>query len=291
MEMHQIRYFLAVCETLNFTRAAERCNVAQPSLTRAIKALEEELGGPLFRRERNNTHVSPLGELVRPYLQEVLDQAQSARDRALGLKNLSSGKLNLGVMCTLGPGRLVPMLDGFQRRNPGVELHVTDAVGSVLQQQLLEGKLDMAVFGLPEGFDDRLSARPLFSERIVVAVAPAHAFAHKNAVRLSDLGGERYVNRINCEYIDYLGGLLQERGLATIKTFRSDRDDWVQAMVLSGLGFGLLPESVVSLPGLVTRPLIDPEVTRQVCLVTVRGRPHSPALLASVREAANAAFG
>jgi DNA-binding transcriptional LysR family regulator len=62
VEMHQIRYPLAVCETLNFTRAAEACNVSQPSLTRAIKALEGELGGPLFRRERNNTHLTGLGE-------------------------------------------------------------------------------------------------------------------------------------------------------------------------------------------------------------------------------------
>jgi len=64
--MHQIRYFLAVCETLNFTRAAEACNVSQPSLTRAIKGLEDELGGPLFRRERNNTHLTGLGETTRP---------------------------------------------------------------------------------------------------------------------------------------------------------------------------------------------------------------------------------
>ena len=63
MEMHQTRYFLAVCEALNFTRAAHHCNVAQPSLTRAIKKLEEELGGPLFRRERTRTHLTDLGRL------------------------------------------------------------------------------------------------------------------------------------------------------------------------------------------------------------------------------------
>ena len=74
MEMHQIRYFLAVCETLNFTRAAEACNVSQPSLTRAIKGLEDELGGPLFRRERNNTHLTGLGEMMRPHLTQVMQQ-------------------------------------------------------------------------------------------------------------------------------------------------------------------------------------------------------------------------
>ena len=75
MEMHQVRYFVALCETLNFTRAAEKCNVTQPSLTRAIKLLEEELGGPLFNRERNQTHLTELGRLMEPHLREVLDQA------------------------------------------------------------------------------------------------------------------------------------------------------------------------------------------------------------------------
>lgn len=290
MEMHQVRYFLAVCETLNFTRAAELCNVAQPSLTRAIKALEEELGGDLFRRERGRTHLSDLGNTVRPYLESVLEQSEAAKQRAKSLKTLTEGQLRLGIMCTIGPGRLVPLLNTFKTCNPGIELVVSDATGILLQQQLLDGDLDVAIFDLPDGIDERLAARPLFSERILVAIAPNHPFCQKNAVRLVDLGGERYVNRVNCEFIDYLAGLLRERQLQTLKTFRSDRDDWVQAMVMAGLGFGLLPESVVSMPGLVTRPLIEPEVTRTINLVTVRGRPHSPTVAAFVRAVGSCSF-
>ncbi len=76
MEMHQVRYFLAVAEELNFTRASEKCNVTQPSLSRAIKLLEEELGGPLFRRERESIHLTDLGNLVRPHLQLVYDHSR-----------------------------------------------------------------------------------------------------------------------------------------------------------------------------------------------------------------------
>src|SRR3954468_23777946 len=92
MEMHQVRYFLAVADELNFTRAAERCHVAQPSLTRAIKLLEEELGGPLFHRERANTHLSELGQMVKPYLEQVYGQAQEAKRQALyGFRVITSG--------------------------------------------------------------------------------------------------------------------------------------------------------------------------------------------------------
>ena len=71
MEMHQVRYFLAVAQELNFSRAAEKCNVSQPSLSRAIQQLEGEFGGPLFNRERNLTHLTDLGEMVRPHLENV----------------------------------------------------------------------------------------------------------------------------------------------------------------------------------------------------------------------------
>jgi len=83
MEMHQIRYFLAVCETLNFTKAAELCHVTQPSLTRAIQKLEEELEGPLFQRERRLTQLTPLGRLMQPYLEQIYNGTEEAKARIL----------------------------------------------------------------------------------------------------------------------------------------------------------------------------------------------------------------
>lgn len=82
MELHQIRYFLALCEELNFTRAAERCMVAQSSLTRAIKVLETELGGPLIHRERTNTRLTGLGERVKPFLEQAYGHVQGATRQA-----------------------------------------------------------------------------------------------------------------------------------------------------------------------------------------------------------------
>ena len=90
MEMHEIRYFLVLAEELNFTRAAERCNVSQPSITRAIKMLELELGGPLFHRERSKTHLSELGRMMKPYLEQVYNEAQNAKRRAAQFMNLEA---------------------------------------------------------------------------------------------------------------------------------------------------------------------------------------------------------
>ena len=96
MELHQVRYFLAVCETRNFTRAAGLCHVSQPSLTRGIKLLEAELGGPLFNRERGNTHVTELGGAVLLHLREAAAQAAAARERASALLTLELARLSVG---------------------------------------------------------------------------------------------------------------------------------------------------------------------------------------------------
>src|SRR5262249_50198942 len=99
MQMHQIRYFLVLAAQLNFTRSAARCNVAQPSLTRAIKALEEELGGPLFHRDHIHSQLTELGKVVRPYLEDVYRGAENARRKAREYSDSKTMPLRLGLMC------------------------------------------------------------------------------------------------------------------------------------------------------------------------------------------------
>src|SRR5258708_24281943 len=228
--MHQIQYFLAGCETLNFTRAAEACNVSQPSLTRAIKGLEDELRGPLFRRERNNTHLTGLGEMMRPHLVQVLIETDAAKERAKSFSKLEDVELKLGMMCTIGPRRFVPFLQAFRERHPSVRLVVQDGSNLQLQERLAQGELDIAVYGQPEEIDDRFHARRLYDERFVIGVGPGHAFDKQNAVRVADLHGQAYVNRLQCEFFDHAGRVWREH-VSTVKVlFRSDRHHLVQAM-------------------------------------------------------------
>ena len=284
MEMHQIRYFLAVCETLNFTRAAETCHVSQPSLTRAVKGLEEELGGPLFRRERNNTHLTGLGEMMRPHLTQVLIETDAAKERAKSFAKLDDVELKLGMMCTIGPRRFVPFLQAFRERHPKVKLVVQDGSNVQLQDRLAQGELDVAVYGQPEEIDERFHARRLYDERFVIGVGPGHVFEKQNAVRCADLHEQAYVNRVQCEFFGAAGKIFREQNGRPRIVFRSDRDDWVQSMAMAGLGFTFIPEYAVTMPGLRVRPLIEPEITRAIQVVTVRGRPHLPAIGAFVRE-------
>ena len=286
MEIHQIRYFLAVCQELNFTRAAEACHVAQPSLTRAIKLLEEELGGRLFHRERANTHLSELGRVMRPYLEETYRQSQQAKDVAARFIKLDDTPLKLGIMCTIGPDNLVGLISSLQDTYPGVELQLIDAAAIELQDKLLAGDLEAAIYCLPGDPDERLHALPLFREQFMIAVNARHRLARMNAVPVRELNGERSLNRANCEVIDYAREVFLGQGSKVRRVYRSERDDWILAMVAAGLGFGFVPQYCAGeRRDIVVRPLVEPEIWREINLFTVRGRPHSPAVGALVREA------
>ncbi|MGG5822562.1 LysR family transcriptional regulator [Falsiroseomonas sp. HW251] len=282
MELHEIRYALAVGETRNFTRAAERCHVTQPALTRAIQKIEAELGGLLFSRERGNVHPTELGRLLLPHFAEVMERTRTAREAALRFLSLDDAPLRIGVMCTIGPMRFVGFLSCFRAAHPGVELALTEGTPARLTQTLLAGELDVAILASPDGFDDPLRAEPLYAERFGIACGAMHPFARRNQVAMRELDGEFYLQRVNCEYRDTLREALEASGARIERCCRSERDDWIQTMVAAGMGVCFLPEFAATCPGVLLRRVVDPEVVREVCVVTVRGRRWSPPLASFV---------
>jgi len=283
MEIHEIRYFLAVCQTLNFTKAAEQCNVSQPALTRAIQKMEAELGGLLFSRERGNTHLTELGRLMHPHLEEVMARTSAAKDSAARFLRLESAHLRLGVMCTIGPMRFVGFLNRFRADHGGIELTLSEAVPSRLSAALLQGEIDIAIMAQPEAFDDRLRAETLYRERFVLACPVGHPFERCNAVAMKDMDGQTYLQRANCEFRDVLRERCETAGAFINRSYRSEREDWIQTMVAAGMGVCFIPEFSATHPGLVLRRVEEPEVVRDICLVTVAGRRWSPAVASFVQ--------
>ncbi len=284
--MHQVRYFLAVAEDLNFTKAAEHCNVSQPALSRAIQALEQELGGPLFRRERGHTHLSELGRMVQPHLAEIFDRTRSAKRVAQAYSRLGKTPLKLGIMSTIAPDQIIDLIAAVRTRHPGIELRLCDSDAKNLRARLIDGDFELVIYALPgEEPDERTHLLPLFCERMVMAVGNGHRLANRSEVPVKDMSGENYIHRNNCEFAGYADAILAEQGVTCSPAYWSDRDDWTLAMVAAGLGFGFLPEHSARHPGVVALPIVEPEFWRQVNLVSIRGRRHSPAVGAFVREA------
>jgi DNA-binding transcriptional LysR family regulator len=284
MEMHQIRYFLAVCETQNFTRAAEQCHVSQPALTTAIKKLEEEFGGALFNRRRGRATLTELGELTRPYIEQVQGQAEAARSVADNFRLLKQAPLNVGVMATIGPLCLADFLARFQRDYPGVEVELHEGALEPLCQRLIDEELDLAVLHPPAGLDNRFVSEALYRERYVVVFPPGHKFASLDAVKLADVSGEPYIDRLACEMRETVLQVCAEREVDIYATYRSEREDWIQGMVVAEMGFAFMPEYSITVPGMAIRPLIEPAVEREVSLVSIAGRAPTPAVTAFSRQ-------
>ena len=148
---------------------------------------------------------------------------------------------------------------------------------------LLEGELDLAVMAQPEPFNERLDVLPLYKERFCIAFPTGHRLEQQYRIRVIDVAGETYLRRINCEYRDYLADRLRENGLSTAVGFQSEREDWIQMMVAAGFGVCFLPEFSPTIPGVRTQPVTDPEVVREVSLLSMLGRRFSPAVLAFIR--------
>jgi DNA-binding transcriptional LysR family regulator len=285
MEMFQVKYVLAAARLLNFTKAAAQCNVSQPALTKAVKTLEAELGAPVFHREGKRVLLSDFGRSLLPHLQHILQEAEATRTLADNFRLLNSVPIRLGVMSTIGPVRLSRFLAKFQADHPGVDVAVSESGAEDLKNRLERAELDLAVLNAMGDALGSFTAHELYRERYVVIFPPEHRLASLNAIKLADLSDEPYVDRLSCEMREAVMAVCRDHNVSLYARFRSEREDWVQAMVLARIGFAFMPECSVTLPDLLQRPLIDPEVSRAISLLSVPGRPFSPATAAMVRAA------
>jgi len=272
---------LAIAGTRNFTKAAEQCNVTQPALTRAIKMLEEELGGPLLHRDHRNTHLTDLGQVMLPQLERMWSNVEAAKTTAASLLSLRDAPLKLGLMCTIGPLRFAGFLSRFRSQQPRIRLSLIERKPSDLAAALQRGELDLAIMAPAADVDDRFRIEPLYRERFGVGFAPGHRFQQMHAVRMADMNRESYLIRANCEYFDRRKEAREDSGAKLRYAYRSEREDWIQAMAAAGLGICFMPIYSPIIAGLLTKPIIEPEVVREVSLVA--GRRHSPALATFIR--------
>jgi DNA-binding transcriptional LysR family regulator len=283
MEMHQVRYFLAAAKALSFTRAAEVCNVSQPALTTAIKKLEAQLGSPLFHREGRHIALTEFGRRMEPHLGQILEQAKAAETVAKDFRLLNQVPVRVGIMSTIGPMRIAALMAAIEKRSPGLETAVRDGAPEALAAQLDADELDMAILNPLDGLGENYRAEPIYTERYVVLLPPDHPFCERNMLALRELSGQSYVDRLSCEMREMVMGACSDMGVKLYARFRSEREDWVQAMVMANVGFAFMPEYSVTHPDSIRRPLVDPEVKRTISLITVRGRKQAPAIAAFLR--------
>jgi DNA-binding transcriptional LysR family regulator len=272
MEMHQVRYFLAVARTLNFTRAAEECNVAQPSLTRAIKQLEAELGGDLFRRERPAAQLTELGQRMLPLLKQCYDAAAGARSLASSFKHGNIGTLRIAITEAVGLELLLPHLEKLKRQFSNLKFRLLRGNSKQVLEYLRKGEAELGIAAEIDDEWERLDRWQLFTEPFEIAVNQRRPLASRDVITFGDLTEQDLLCRSYCECASRLGEALRAHDIDLDRTHAISSQADLITMLEADFGIALMPRSV-SLPHTLRRVALEGfGVERTVQLFGVAGR-------------------
>lgn len=285
MELRQVQYFLAVAKLLNFTRAAEECDVTQPALTKAMQKLERELGGTLIHRERQLTHLTELGKMVLPMLEGLQAAADAAKLRAREYQGRKIAPLRIGLTPSISAGMLMAPLADITHRIPGLHLEFSEVESHCLIRKLLDGDINAALIGDHNDFPDRIDHWPLYRERYVALMSPGHPLASFSPLPPEALAETVLLERIGSGALDRLRQICLPEAAALNIRHRSLRFDHLQHMAAAGLGVIVAPEHMPRLPSLRAIPIDGDPLWREVRLLAMAGRGYSPALAAFLKAA------
>lgn len=285
MELQQLRYFMALCDRGNFTRAADHCAITQPALTRAIKKLEDELGGILFDRDASGAQLTRFGNSVRPFLEQTLRAADAARIKARSFLRSESNQLRLGVAPAMPSAMLMRPLSEIRRRIAEFGLELTQSDVATIVQQLEDGDLEVAIMPAGSRVPDRVHQWPLYEEHACLAVPERHALASLPEVPLEALDGEIWIERVDnplsCTFLAHCTA----RGVQLQVRHRATGADQVQCLVSAGFGCAVISSHTPTVAGVATRPIQGFDERHQIILAVVAGRPFNKVSEVFVRMA------
>jgi LysR family hydrogen peroxide-inducible transcriptional activator len=278
MELHQLRYFVAVAETGNFSRAAGRCHVSQPSLSQQIAKLEKRLRHRLFDRLGRRAVLTDAGRLLLERAQTILAEVDDAERRLLDADELQGARLAVGAIPTIAPFLLPAALERFTARYPQVELTVHEAVTQQLVEAAAAGELDLAILALPVD-EARLQAEPLLTEPLLLTLPAHHRLARRRRITLDDLRDERFIlmDEMHCLGEQVLT-FCRANGCQPQIACRSAQIATVQSLIAMHQGVSLLPEMAQRADRSHARSyrhLSGRQPTRTVAVIWHRHRYHS----------------
>jgi LysR family hydrogen peroxide-inducible transcriptional activator len=289
MTLTELKYIVAVARERHFGRAAEACFVSQPTLSVAIKKLEEELDVKIFERGASEVSVTPLGEQIVRQAQQVIEQAQAIREIAKLGKDPVSGPLRLGVIYTIGPYLLPDLVKNAIATVPQMPLMLQENFTAKLLDMLRTGELDAAIMAEPFP-DTGLAIAPLYDEPFLAAVPAGHPFAQRSSVTAEELKNETmlllgtghcfrdHVLEVCPEYARFASNAEGIR-----KSFEGSSLETIKYMVASGMGVTVVPQ--LSVPAELQShiryvPFSAPAPTRRVVLAWRRTFPRYEAIAA-----------
>lgn len=279
MTLTELRYIVTLAQEQHFGQAAERCHVSQPTLSIAVKKLEQELGVELFERSKNKVTPTPTGENVITQAQKVLEEASRIQDIAAAGKDQLNSPLRVGGIFTIGPYLFPQFIPKLRELAPRMPLVVEESYTATLRRRLRNGDLDVIIIALPFNEPDVVT-QPLYTEPFVVLMPEGHPLTKKKTIKPADLDNENILmlGEGHCfrdQVLEALPNLARRQGKDNDRGIRTDTEgsslETMRHMVSSGMGITILPLTAVlgtqnQLQNLVTRPFAKPTPCRSAAL-------------------------
>ena len=293
MTLTELRYIVAVARERHFGRAAEACFVSQPTLSVAVKKLEDELGVALFERRANDVAVTSQGERIVEQAQRILEEVESLRQIAAAGRDPLAAPLRLGAIYTIGPYLLPFLIPALRKRAPKMPLQIEENFTAVLSERLRHGELDAIVISLP--FEEPgILTLPLYDEPFVVALPADHPWTRKKSIKATDLPQDNLLllgsgHCFRDQVLKVCPALNRSAAGSMQRTLEGSSLETIRHMVASGAGITVLPCSSVATAAperrlLTIRPFASPAPSRRVALAWRKSFPR-PQAIETLRQA------
>jgi LysR family hydrogen peroxide-inducible transcriptional activator len=291
MEIHQLRYFVAVADEGSFSRAAAKVRVAQPSLSQQIRKLEAELGQPLFDRLPRSVVLTEAGRCLLEYARQILASIGDARRSVDELKGKIAGDVAVGAIPTIAPYVLPELVVTFQKHYPDVTLHIVEDVTAGITRRIEAGELDVALASTCQQ-SPTLRVELLGKEPLLALVPERHPLAKQTVVSFDDLKSQRFLllHEMHC-LSQQVHHLLESRRLLPEVALAGSQLSTIANMVAAGIGLSIVPQMMVKrhpTPGCVSLPFAPPVPERELNVLYNPLRFQSKAAAAFREEAAAA---
>lgn len=273
MEFHQLRYVCAIAESGSFSRAAEHCHVAQPSLSQQVSKLEDELGSRLFDRLGRRVRLTDAGKIFLPRARAILQEMEAARSEVDFGKKEAKGSITMGVIPTIAPYFMPARVASFTRKFPEATLKIVEETTPILVEGVRNLSLDLAVMSLPLRHRE-FETIPLHKERLYAVLPRDHALARRREISLGDLRTEPFVllRDSHC-FHDIAVSACQRARVNPRVAFESGQFSSLLGMVSAGIGVSIVPAMAVDeAPDRAYVRIADQRAFRTIVAVVLRGR-------------------
>lgn len=276
MEIRQLEYFIEVARQKSFSKAAEALHVSQPSISKAIKELENQLGSVLFYRNTKNVELTDAGEAILEQAQQIISSFQNINAQLRGITQMQTGKIHIGLPPITGVSGFAQLLGRFKSEYPNIQINLYEYGSKKIEMGIQDGSLDMGIIYVPCENGQLYETISFVQDPLKIIMHPEHPLAGKTIVTYQELRDEHFV-LYSSDYIlhDKIIERCKQAGFSPHIIFETSQRELMTQIVAARLGVALLPGKVcqeLNTGTFTTRSMADPQVFLQLAMVWKRGR-------------------